>query len=287
MEMQLRVGQCRDSLAQLRTQLTAQARLHKYKLVHVRHQVPNTRSRGHLNRVNSKIEIAAAKYRHAFAMLQALDSSGGSEWSSEFRELRRQDVRYLSQAELPDAPTEERAKEIHARTLLNGGATSEGNRTVSWIWRGSLGGGSDGRDGRDEYGEGQLLFSGCECCTLTLLRVEFRLEWSKSYARQARWNEEVILLREEMRRVLEFLKWKSWDWLRKGDRRLISSLTSCPYQLEGLRAYACRQSKVFSSIHNHFCAVWKGLELPREHLTEPIYPINDSLEAMEVDGDDI
>lgn len=95
-----------------------------------------------------------------------------------------------------------------------------------------------------------------------------------------------MLLREEMRRVLEFLKWKSWDWLRKGDRKLISSLTTCPYQLEGLRAYACRQADVFSNIHNHFLSIWKGLELPREHLTEPIYPIDLSVDAMELDGED-
>lgn len=155
-EKELRVGQCRDSLVQLRTKLLAQARLLKYKFVHVRHQNPNTRSQGHLKRVNSKIEIYAAKYRHAFAMLQRLGSFGGSEWRSEFQELRKQDVRYLSQAPLPDAPTEERAKELQARSLLNGGVVPEGDRTVSWIWRGSLG---DDQDGREGFGEGQLSLS--------------------------------------------------------------------------------------------------------------------------------
>ena len=89
-----------------------------------------------------------------------------------------------------------------------------------------------------------------------------------------------------MRRVLEFLKWKSKDWLRKGDHAT-SSLTTCPFQLEGLRAYACRQADVFSNIHNHFFSVWKGLELPREYLTESIYPADLSLDAMELDGDDV
>jgi len=95
-----------------------------------------------------------------------------------------------------------------------------------------------------------------------------------------------MLLREEMRRVLEFLKWKSKDWLRKGGDRVISSLASCPLQLEGLRAYTCRQADIFSSIHNHFLGVWKGLELPREHLAEPFYPTDLSSDAMELDGDD-
>lgn len=89
-----------------------------------------------------------------------------------------------------------------------------------------------------------------------------------------------------MRRVLEFLKWKSNVWLRKGSTTTISSLTTCPYQLEGLRAYACRQSQVSLDIHNHFLGIWKGLELPREHLTEPIYAVDLNPDAMELDGDD-
>lgn len=89
-----------------------------------------------------------------------------------------------------------------------------------------------------------------------------------------------------MRRVLEFLKWKSNDWLLKGDTKVVSSLATCPYQLEGLRAYACRQSHVFRDIHDHFRSIWKGLELPREHLTEPTGPVDRDLDAMELDGDD-
>ena len=116
---------------------------------------------------------------------------------------------------------------------------------------------------------------------------EFRLEWSKARARKARWGEEVLLLREEMRRVLEFLKWKSDDWFQKGNPMAISSLAECPYQLEGLHAYACRQAHVFRDIHDHFWSIWKGLELPQEHLTEPVYPIDPGPDAMELDGEDV
>ena len=93
-----------------------------------------------------------------------------------------------------------------------------------------------------------------------------------------------MLLREEMRRVLESLKWKSKDWLRKGDHR-VASLTACPFQLEGLRAYACRQADVFNNIHDHFSDIWKGLKLPRVHLTESLYPADLSPDAIEIDGD--
>ena len=104
-----------------------------------------------MNRNTTKIEAVVAKYRHAFATLKILDPHGVSGWRSEFFELRQQDIRYLSEAELPVAPTPERANELYARTLLNGGVSPEGNRTVSWIWRGSL------KDGYEEHGEGWLI----------------------------------------------------------------------------------------------------------------------------------
>ena len=158
METELRIGQCRDALIQLRTKLNAQARLLKHKYVHVRHQAPNTRSRNLLNSINKKIEVVSSRYCHAFMMLQALDPHGTYGWDSEFLNLRKQDVHGLSQVELPDAPTQERAETLQARTLLNGNAVPEGNRTVSWIWRGSLKGSSEDQDGQNEFSEGLLHF---------------------------------------------------------------------------------------------------------------------------------
>ena len=94
------------------------------------------------------------------------------------------------------------------------------------------------------------------------------------------------LLEEEMRRVLEFLRWKSKDWFGKGYHRTIPPFATCPFQLEGLRAYSSRQAHVYSDLHNHFLGIWKGTELPREHLAELFRPADLSLVAMELDGDD-
>lgn len=89
-----------------------------------------------------------------------------------------------------------------------------------------------------------------------------------------------------MRRVLAFLVWKSDDWHKKGDTKVISSLTDSLHRLEGLRAYAYRQACVFRDIHDNFLGIWKGFELPREHLTEPIPPTGRDQDAMELDGED-
>jgi len=82
--------------------------------------------------------------------LPTLDPHGKSGWRLEFLELRNQDVRALSEAELPNAPTQERSQQLQARSLLGGGGAPEGNRTVSWIWRGSL----QGLDTHEDFGEG-------------------------------------------------------------------------------------------------------------------------------------
>jgi len=89
-----------------------------------------------------------------------------------------------------------------------------------------------------------------------------------------------------MRRVLEFLKWKSSDWLRKGCPEATAVLSTCPYQLEGLRAYASRQANVFDTLRAHFLGIWSGLEIPREHLTEQVHPVRLDSDLMELDGDD-
>ena len=63
-------------------------------------------------------------------------------------------MRGLSEAELPSALTREHAEELQARSLLNDSVIPEGNRTVSWVWRGSLKDDLRGQGGQDKYSEG-------------------------------------------------------------------------------------------------------------------------------------
>ncbi|KAF8181396.1 hypothetical protein K438DRAFT_1601641, partial [Mycena galopus ATCC 62051] len=67
---------------------------------------------------------------------------------------------------------------------------------------------------------------------------DIRIKWTKACARADRWHEEVILLEEEMRRVLEYCAWKVKWW---EDRR--NSRTGVSAELaEGLQAYATEQA---------------------------------------------
>lgn len=74
------------------------------------------------------------------------------------------------------------------------------------------------------------------CCSVLIWNAAVRIEWSKSFARKERWREEVILLEEEMRRVLKSLEYETKAWeLRE------AATGTARHVGEGMRAYARRQ----------------------------------------------
>jgi hypothetical protein len=68
------------------------------------------------------------------------------------------------------------------------------------------------------------------------------------------WSEEVLLLREEMRRVLEFLEWHAGWW--EDRRSLHSALT--PELAEGMLAYSSKQASIRRSIGASFNSLWRS-----------------------------
>ncbi|KAJ7256420.1 hypothetical protein C8J57DRAFT_954538, partial [Mycena rebaudengoi] len=63
-------------------------------------------------------------------------------------------------------------------------------RRFFWIWT------EGGGPGKDEEA----------------LHESVQVEWSKAMAQKKWWEEEVQLLREEMRHVLRFLRWQALWW---------------------------------------------------------------------------
>ena len=70
-----------------------------------------------------------------------------------------------------------------------------------------------------------------------------------------RFSEEVELLLEENRRVLQFFEWhKSW-WLAKAKQKTDSGVSAM--RSEGLHAYALRQAALRADLCNHFSYIWR------------------------------
>ncbi|KAJ7858216.1 hypothetical protein B0H14DRAFT_3447339 [Mycena olivaceomarginata] len=82
-----------------------------------------------------------------------------------------------------------------------------------------------------------------------------RIEWAKTRARAMRWVEEVDLLEEEMRRIVEFLRWRAGWWRERVNMR---GLPEGP-QREGETAYAMHQANIQATLASEFLAEWAGL----------------------------
>ena len=79
-----------------------------------------------------------------------------------------------------------------------------------------------------------------------------RVEWAKSRARAQRWHEEVLLLLEEMHRILQYFHWKANWWLARQSLRLDVT----PEVSHGLHAYAAKQANLLQQLAKSFVLLW-------------------------------
>ncbi|KAG6835952.1 hypothetical protein H0H93_012949 [Arthromyces matolae] len=220
MEWDLRVAQAGDSLAQLRDALRLRSYLYMDKDRFQVGQRQNTRARSLIERVDAKKDAAAKKYRTARSALQRLSGPLAKVGlDTTFPDLRDGDIKSLRDRD-----------GFHV-----GGRPSEGRHEMSWIWKrlGSL-------EQEDD-----------------LLQDDLRIEWCKSQARADRWQEEVQLLREEMRRVPKFFRSRSRSWQKLAT---VGTHFGGRYEDEGTqagrRAYALHQSEMYEAMAAHCESCW-------------------------------
>ena len=238
-ERRLRVAQADDCLSELRKQLRITMGLHHYKNTQIGpSQRAGTRARGLINRFQEKTKRCADRYRAALSAVTALDPGG--EWSSRLRPLADTDIR------LPRKGDDE----------------AEGTRELSWIWRVDRRSGLSGAE-LDPMGDEEL--TECKhsswCDRMIITDCHFlpglRCEWVKSKARADHWSEEVVLLVEEMCRVVSFLDWKSSWWMMQAVVR-----SDLPQDIaDGLIAYAAKQTHLNRSLAAAFATQWHPLLL--------------------------
>jgi hypothetical protein len=85
-----------------------------------------------------------------------------------------------------------------------------------------------------------------------LMGLALRVEWAKCKARASRWNEEILLVEEEMRRVIAFGRWKADWWKAQITRR--HGIENGLY--EGLRAYAVEHEALEREFADALEAKW-------------------------------
>lgn len=221
-ENQLRDAQCRGSLDRLRNQLHIKSRLLTYKGGNVRHQGPNTRSRGLINRNEAKIRLHSEKYQAAWEARKKL--AGGDEGLVGWRRLLMKDIRCMEEQE---DVNRENAKREKQRKKKGAAGPGEGRREISWIWLGS---------------------------DSVSLHEGLCVEWAKAWARVRCWSEEVLLLEEEQRRVPISLQHRAVIWRQRQGERTVNDAALA----EGIRAYAEGQAQILEGLANRCEQAWKG-----------------------------
>ncbi|TFK80022.1 hypothetical protein K466DRAFT_504583, partial [Polyporus arcularius HHB13444] len=219
-ERRLRIAQADDALEDIRRLRRILTGIADFKRLNINGTGQRTigKARTLFTKFQEKVRRAAARYRAVRAALESLDKGG--DWEVRLKVLHDADIRG------PGRDSDE--------------YTSEGRYEVSWIWLvgrgadGTLPGGVEG-----ELDPGEIL-------------ENIKVEWARSQARAERWGEEVILLEEEMRRVIEYFEWKATWWREQRSRR-----SRLPAALQrGLGAYAEYQAAVFEGLASRCTDLW-------------------------------
>ncbi|KAL0567230.1 hypothetical protein V5O48_014762 [Marasmius crinis-equi] len=272
-EAKLQQARCMDSLHGLRHTLRVKSRMILFKNTNVRGQKESGRSREVINRVVFQARAFAESYRESRAAYQKL--VGGGAWESQLRVLKDSDVRSLrdpalvhvgpgrrgtAEEEDDESPTEPEPTQEENIDLIRPDrsewehrtkhGTGETRRLVLWIW--TAGGRLDLEDGADENGNEVL-----------------RSEWCKSRARLHRAEEEVKLVKEEMRRTLEYLTWSASEWEKVPASERCSDLTL----KEGMVAYRKCQARTQPELRASFRDSWQQPLSEMELLEET--PVNE------------
>ncbi|KAF8868051.1 hypothetical protein BD779DRAFT_1462555, partial [Infundibulicybe gibba] len=215
-EWRLRYAQAHDNLHQMRRHLLLRTHMFQFKQRYGHGQQQHTRSLGAIKSLQAKINADATRYhKNHTALSQLATTLHPVGWESSLSPLHDSDIRALNSAERE--------------------GTTEGQRTMSWIWR------------AEGAGEGDQV-----------MQEGLQIEWCKARARAHRWQEECILLQEEMRRIKAFLGWEIQMWSDRADATRGSDVGAATR--EGLQVYALRQASIHEAMRAHWVATWAELD---------------------------
>ncbi|KAA1479985.1 hypothetical protein DENSPDRAFT_789779, partial [Dentipellis sp. KUC8613] len=235
-EKRLREAECEEALHEIRRFIRIRMGLRHYKSVHVDgpSQKRNTRARTIIQNFTAKRDRQFDRYKAARSALDALDPDPQANWRTRLLPMQYKDMVD------PSGDDEDKA-EVKGKKGKRQAALGEGRREVPWIWcvPQSLTGSIPNQD----------VMSAEE------IHESMRATYAKSRARVRRWNEEVLLLLEEMRRSVAFLQWKASLWFSRANGR-----SSAPPDIQsGIHAYALRQAEIHQALSQSFINRWNPL----------------------------
>lgn len=246
-EYRLRYAQAVDALNEIRRLrrlyrgLTLQAQKHPSPTERTR-----TRSRGVFESLNIRISRVTARYRDARIALSRLHPNGT--WTRYLQELKRVDTQ---------GPFDEDTQ-------------SKGvNFVPSWIWilRAPPAPPDFPNDPSNPQAPGTptadpppspVTSNHLDDVADEEIEEYVRVDWAKAQERAKRFEEEIALTVEDMRRTLAFFAWKAEEWERVAELRANAPNRPTDEVVQGLQAYAYRQSNMYRALIKSFASYWYG-----------------------------
>ncbi|KAJ7939847.1 hypothetical protein B0H13DRAFT_1850053 [Mycena leptocephala] len=241
MEAKMRSAQCTAALSVLRGRLHAKRHFITFRNDHVTGQKKTTKAGTLIEQLGERVNASAGKYRKGYEGLVALK---GNDFAPHFRELKDDDIRLDGDNGESDTAARKKLAMLSAgrgaRAPRN--APGQSKRLMSWIWTVKEGSGDDEKDLHDAV----------------------RVEWARAKARKTRWEEEVQLLEEEMRRTLRYLEWQASWWESRQDARPEASSDL----RAALRAYALKQAWLHRRLRDFFKSEWNSPAVDRDTVSD-------------------
>lgn len=226
-ERRLRIAQADDALDELRRVLRAVLALDTHRNRHTAGAgvAANTRMQSLLSKHRAKQRRIAERYRAARGALCLLDPEGAIAEDGWGRRLQVLDDPDIKPPALEDGQ-------------------SEGRRQLTWIWL-TPSGAAHPLAARGVLPEGTYDES-------------LRAEWAKSLARAERWEEEVVLIPIEMRRVLRKMVYRAQEWRLNAQHAISFSAKSVRVQV-AYTAYSEKQAFILEELAQDYATLWLSL----------------------------
>ncbi|THU79838.1 hypothetical protein K435DRAFT_696936, partial [Dendrothele bispora CBS 962.96] len=232
LQWELEYALAEDTLETIRQGLLQRTYLCKWKDRYSHGQKSSTRSSATISRLQDRINNSAARYRisrKALASLAPFIEAAG--WDNILKDLKPEDIRPLNRDDIdPD---------LQAQLVRN--PSLQVPNLPSWIWC---------MEGINREGEAGM-------------QDALRIGWCKARARALQYQEECLLLQEEMRRVLATYDFEADVWGKCANNQ---PTTTLPLEYwEGRRAYAEYQRSIRLKMSAECQKKWE--KLPQNFLS--------------------
>ncbi|KAJ7107965.1 hypothetical protein C8R46DRAFT_1240677, partial [Mycena filopes] len=229
---------------ELRAHLHTKHHLIGFRNTQITGHVKATKARTLIAQVGKRAQACSDKYTQACGALTRL---AGADFAPHFKVLKAADIALDGEEETSETAARKRLPMVGAgkgaRLPRHVAGTSK--KVLSWIWTAA------GALDDDEK----------------VLHESLRVEWCRAKARKRRWEEQVLILREEMRRVLRYLEWQAAWWIARAAPRS----TATPLQA-GLEVYARQQAHTYTELRLYFESEWSQSvgEIATSIVAEPL-----------------